>query len=409
MPLKKIAVSHSGKQHSYHLAKALLDLGCLEGFYTSSYVSQEWLQNLFLKSGNTFFTRRFRQGLSGPHIHSHWRFELAEFLMRKFLGKSAAVQDLVYRRDVDFDRMMASKMRDIAAGVFWGFQGSCHQSLQAARQSGKLAICELATAHVVQARTILSEETRLQPDWADSMDNLYFPPSYERRLEEEPHQADLVISASDFTTQTLVDSGVNAAKIRKLSLGFEAAQIPFSEDARNFENRPLKILYAGTITQRKGVSYLLEAAAEWEHKRDIELHMVGGIQGSGKAFGKLKHRCIYHPPVSQAEIFRMYNEFDVLVLPTLFEGFGLVLVEAMAAGIPVIATAHSMAPDLIDEGKNGWLIPIRDAAAIKDRVQLLRNLDNSAYSQMRRNARQTALRFTWDAYGQNLSELVATF
>jgi len=406
MPSKKIAVSHAGKQHSYHLAKALLDLSQLDGFYTSSYVGAEWLQQFFLKTGNTFFTRRFKEGLSGPKIHSHWRFEMAEFFARKFQGKSQKVQDLVYRRDMEFDQMLARQMPGIAADIFWGFQGSCHESLQAAKNSGKLAVCELATAHVVQARKILSEEAALQPDWADSIDNLYFPAAYEKRLEQEPHLADLVISASDFTSYTLRESGIPENKIRKLSLGFESAHIPFSEDLGDFSRRPLRLLYAGTITQRKGVSYLLDAAESWAGRKDIELHMVGGIQGSGSSFFKRKHLCRYQPAVSQQQLFRMYTEYDALILPTVFEGFGLVIVEAMAAGLPVIATPHSMAPDVVENGKNGWIIPIRDSAAIAGRVEELRQLDNDAYRNLRIQARQSALRFTWEAFAGNLRDLI---
>ncbi len=403
---KKITLSHAGKQHSYHLAKALLDLRQLEGFYTSSYVSPAWLQKLFTQSGNQFFTRRFKEGLSSPFVHSHWHFELAEFIARKFQGKSQAVQDLVYKRDTDFDRMMARKIPDLKADVFWGFQGSCFDSLKAAKDSGKLAVCELATAHVVQARKILAEEARLQPEWADSIDNLYFPAAYEKRLEEEPHRADIVISASDFTTRTLTDSGIAAEKIRKLSLGFEAAHIPFSTEARNFEERPLRLLYAGTLTQRKGLSYLLEAAESWAGGKEVELHLVGGIQGSGKAFEKRRQLVHYRPAVSQAEMFQLYTEFDALILPTLFEGFGLVLVEAMAAGLPVIATSHSMAPDIVEQGSNGWIIPIRDEAAIRDAVQQLRSLDDEAYSAMRRAARTSALQFTWENYAHKLAEML---
>ena len=403
---KKIVVSHAGKQHSYHLAKALLDLGRLDGFFTSSYVTSAWLQSLITKSGNTFFSRRFKEGLASPYVFSHWKFELAEFLARKIQGKSESVQNLVYQRDVDFDRMMAGKLRRMDAEIFWGFQGSCHESLLAAKESGMLAVCELATAHVVSSKRILAEEARLHPEWANSMDNLYFPPAYEKRLEEEPHRADFVVSASDFTTQTLVESGVPPGKIVKLPLGFELNHIPWSEEDRDFENRPLRLLYAGTITQRKGVSYLLEAAESWAGKGEIELHMMGGIQGSGEAFAKRKHLCHYHPPVSQAELFSRYREYDALILPTLFEGFGLVIVEAMAAGLPVIATPHSMAPDVVEDGVNGWIIPVRSPEAIQIRVEELRNLSSAKYRKMRQSARKSALGFTWERFAGNLSELV---
>jgi len=402
---QKFTVSHAGKQHSYHLAFALRMLDKLQGFYTSSYIEQAWLQKLILDSGNQFFTRRFKEGLSAPFVFSHWSFEMKETILRKLQGKSLAVQNQVYQRDVDFDLMMAKKLHQIKSSHYWGFQGSCHASLSAAKGSGKITICELATAHVVQAKKILLEEAKLQTDWADSIDNLYFPPAYEKRLEEEPQIADLVIAASGFTKWTLTESGIPDEKIKVLPLGFEAEKIPFILPKTSFSKRPLRLLFAGTATQRKGISYLMEAMKSIGQTRDIELHIVGGIQGSGTAFWKNKDCFTYHPAVSQYEMFRLYQEFDALVLPTVFEGFGLVIVEAMAAGLPVITTPHSMGPEVIESGKNGWLIPIRDPKAIQNAILSLRELNDDQYLQMRQNARDSALAFTWSRYAENLKLL----
>ena len=399
---QKFTVSHAGKQHSYHLAYALRMFEKLQGFYTSSYIEQAWLQKLIAQSGNQFFTRRFKEGLAGPFVHSHWGFELKETIMRKLQGKSLAVQNQVYQRDVDFDQMMARKLPGIESSHFWGFQGSCHASLNAAKDTGKVAICELATAHVVQAKKILSEEAKLQPDWADSIDNLYFPPAYEKRLEEEPQRADIVIAASGFTKWTLTESGIPEKKIKVLPLGFEAEKIPFILPETGFSKRPLRLLFAGTATQRKGISYLMDAMKLIGQTPDIELHIVGGVQGSGTAFWKNKECFTYHNAVSQYEMFRLYQAYDALVLPTVFEGFGLVIVEAMAAGLPVITTSHSMGPEVIESEKNGWLIPIRDAKAIEKAIISLRNLDDDQYLQMRQNARNSALAFTWNRYAENL-------
>jgi glycosyltransferase involved in cell wall biosynthesis len=329
--------------------------------------------------------------------------------MRKFQGKSKAVQDQVYQRDVDFDLMMAQKLSKIESSHFWGFQGSCHSSLHAAKNAGKTAICELATAHVVAAKKILAEEARLQPDWADSIDNLYFPPAYEKRLEEEPHMADFVVAASAFTKWTLTESGINETKIKVLPLGFEADKIPFKLPTDYISKRPLKLLFAGTVTQRKGISYLLKAMESFGNQRDIELHIVGGIQGSGKAFQNYKSYCIHHQPVSQYEMFRLYQNYDALILPTIFEGFGLVIVEAMAAGLPVITTKHSMGPEIIEEGKNGFIIPIRNEKAIEETILKMRGLDQNQFMAMRQESRNAALKFTWDRYAKNLELLCSGF
>lgn len=402
---QKFTVSHAGKQHSYHLAHALFQLEKLEGFYTSSYVEQKWLQDLILKSGNQIFTRRFKEGLSSPFVHAHWQFELKETLMRKLQGKSMAVQNQVYQRDVDFDKMISKKLKHLKSTHFWGFQGSCHASVLSANENGKVSICELATAHVVQAKKILAEESRLQPDWADSIDNLYFPAKYEKRLEEEPQNAQIVIAASGFTKWTLLESGIEEKKIKVLPLGFEAEKIPFQLPESDISNRPIRILFAGTATQRKGISYLMEAMRSLGKTREIELHIIGGIQGSGKALWQNKEWFQYHPAVSQNEMFKFYNQFDALVLPTIFEGFGLVIVEAMAAGLPVITTSHSMGPEIIESGKNGWLIPIRNAEAILNSILDLRQMNNDQFLNLRQAARNSALDFTWDRYQKRLGLL----
>lgn len=409
MAEQKFTVSHAGKQHSYHLAKALLDLGLLEGFYTSSYVTNRWLQQWILRQQNDFLMRRFKAGLHAPFVHSHWSFEWKEWVMRKVQGKSQAVQNQVYKRDSDFDDMMARKISRLHSTHFWGFQGSCRATLEAARNAGKTAICELATAHVVQAKKILTEEQLLHPDWADSIDNLYFPSAYERRLEEEPQVADWVIAASRFTSWTLTESGIPKSKIKLLPLGFEVDKIPFQLSGDGFSNRPLRLLFAGTITQRKGIAYLLEAMEKLHWPVEIELHFVGGIQGNGKAFASQKGKSIHHPALGQYEMFQQYQYFDALILPTVFEGFGLVIVEAMAAGLPVITTPHSMGPDVIIEEKNGWLVPIRDVGALARAISSLRGQTDDSFMAMRHAARQAALQFTWDQYAINLASMVREF
>ena len=283
---QKFTVSHAGNQHCYHLAYALRMLEKLQGFYTSSYIEQAWLQKLIVQSGNQFFTRRFKEGLAGPFVHSHWGFELKETIMRKLQGKSLAVQNQVYQRDVDFDQMMARKLPGIESSHFWGFQGSCHASLNAAKDTGKVAICELATAHVVQAKKILSEEAKLQPDWADSIDNLYFPPAYEKRLEEEPQRADIVIAASGFTKWTLTESGIPEKKIKVLPLGFEAEKIPFILPETGFSKRQARCAEPANSTKWEG-SNCIARAPDYP---DDPLAGAGGIPEAHRRFARSSER-----------------------------------------------------------------------------------------------------------------------
>jgi len=404
----KITLSHSGKQHSYHVAKALYDFGLLDVFYTSSYIRNAKMQNYLMRKGNTYWTRRFIEGLSGDAVNSNWRFELKEIIYRKMYGKSSLTQEAVYKRDMNFDAYVARELKKRKSEVFWGFQGSCYESLQSAKQSGKIAVCELATAHITEAKRILGEEANLHPEWADSIDNLVFKPEYENRLCREPHIADFAIAASQFTKQSLLNDGVAEKKIIVLPLGFDIAHIQFVEQSDDIEARPLKLLYAGTVTQRKGIKYLLEAMT-CLNSINAELHIIGGIQGSGKALDAYKRHFTYKPAVSQFELFKLYSQYDALVLPTVFEGFGLVIVEAMAAGLPVITTPNSIGTELISNNLNGYIVPIRNTKAIVDSIVELRSKNKHEYLQMRREARKSAEKFSWNVYSERLKTIVNVF
>jgi glycosyltransferase involved in cell wall biosynthesis len=95
----------------------------------------------------------------------------------------------------------------------------------------------------------------------------------------------------------------------------------------------------------------------------------------------------------------------VFVFPSLFEGFGLVLLEALAMGLPVITTAHTAGPDLIHEGVEGFIVPIRDSTAIAERLELLHR-EPARLAEMSRQARLRASEFSWGNYEETLAACV---
>jgi len=408
-----IILSHSGKQHSYQVAAAMYELGVLERFYTSSYVTSAWIQQYLGSGSNNLLSRRFIPGLPSGMVDANWRFELPEIILRKLSGKSRRVQEAVYRRDVKFDSYMAEKLKNRiynssgSKQFFWGFQGSCHASLASAEYAGLETVAELSTAHVTAAKKILGEEAKLHPEWAGSIDNLVFPKEYELRLTEEPLLAQHVVAASSFTMATLLEAGVPGDRISLLPLGADTGHIHYRERVDDrISRRPLRLLYAGTITQRKGIVYLLEAVRKLGKESGVELHIIGGIQGDDGPLKSYSDCFTLHGAVSQEELFIKYGEFDALVLPTVFEGFGLVIVEAMAAGLPVITTEHSIGPEVIIDGENGFIIPIRDVDALVNAISALREKDDDTFAMMRKQARESATGYSWERYRMRLWEIL---
>jgi glycosyltransferase involved in cell wall biosynthesis len=105
--------------------------------------------------------------------------------------------------------------------------------------------------------------------------------------------------------------------------------------------------------------------------------------------------------VPHAALNTYYSSASVLVFPSLVEGFGLVLLEAMASGIPIITTCNTAGPDIIADGVEGFIIPIRDVESLKEKLEWCYRHPQEL-AEMGRSARQTAEKLTWNRYRQKL-------
>lgn len=127
-------------------------------------------------------------------------------------------------------------------------------------------------------------------------------------------------------------------------------------------------LTAGTRSLRKGVHYLLKAWRRLAPAGDVELWLVGKMSLAPRLLEKLPGRVVVRPSVPHQELFEIYRRASVLVFPSLCEGFGMVITEAMANGLPVITTSSTAGPDLIESGKNGFIVPIRDSEKLAETI-----------------------------------------
>jgi glycosyltransferase involved in cell wall biosynthesis len=103
---------------------------------------------------------------------------------------------------------------------------------------------------------------------------------------------------------------------------------------------------------------------------------------------------VWHGVVSQPELFAAFQSAAFLVLPTLCDGFGSVVPEALANGLPVITTTNAGAADVIEEGRNGFVVPPADSGALADRIEWCLSHPMELIK-MRRNSVMTARRWTW--------------
>ncbi len=272
------------------------------------------------------------------------------------------------------------------------------KSFRAARDRNLQRIYDLPIGYWRVGQRIYAEEAEREPEWVTTLTGTLDSAEKLARKDDELRLATRVIVASTFTKQTLADSPCTA----KIDIVPYGAPSPISDDIARPSNR-LKVLFAGSLGQRKGLSYLLAAIEKLNGA--AELTLLGRKANTGCApleAAVRKHRWI--PTLTHAAVLREMQAHDVLVLPSLFEGFGLVILEAMAQGTPVITTDHTAGPDIIQDGVDGFLVPIRSADAIAEKLELL-GKDRERLMSMKQAAKRKAQSHGWQVYRQRLVEV----
>ncbi|RYG30159.1 MAG: glycosyltransferase family 1 protein, partial [Chitinophagaceae bacterium] len=221
---------------------------------------------------------------------------------------------------------------------------------------------------------------------------------------EEARLADYLLCPSNHVAHSFVQYGFPPEK---------CIVIPYGANTRHFHPKPVKgehfkILFVGSIGVRKGVVYLLEALEMLQRHHVVECVFIGRLEEQFRPiFNQYRHLFTHVPHVPHQELVDYYNQASVFVFPSLDEGMALVQLEAMACGLPVICTPNSGGDSVVEEGQNGFVVPIRDPAALAEKISLL--LENPALRQsMSAKARAKAEAFSWDVYGDRLAAFLSS-
>jgi starch synthase len=307
--------------------------------------------------------------------------------------------DAIYR---SFDRHVASRLHDIAGlQAVYGYEWSSFHTFRKARSLGLRCIYELPIGYWRAAREIFQEEAHINPEWASSLTGLQDSATKQACKDQELNSADLVIVASEYVRTTLVAYNACSAPIAVVPYG---APPPLSIPPPTSYDGPLRVLYVGSLGQRKGLSYALDAVSALGDQ--VTLTLIGKPTAPDcvplQAALQRHHwiRSLPHP-----QILHQMRCHDVLLFPTLFDGFGLVITEALSQGLPVITTRHSGGPECIRDGVEGFIVPIRDSNAIAERLQqLIENRHELA--RMRMSCLHRASEMAWGHYEQGLRSVV---
>ncbi|HTJ29745.1 MAG TPA: glycosyltransferase family 4 protein [Acidobacteriaceae bacterium] len=412
MGSSKVIVSHpTGNANVTAVVNALYEDQLLEVFYTCVvWRPESALARLTPSALRLMLQRRARVQLPPKLV----RTKPARELMRTLLiragkkhwvsGEASAFSiDAVYR---SVDKMVARELvqhRD-ARAVYAYEDGALHQ-FSKAKQLGLRRLYDLPIGYWKVNREISLEESDLQPEWSGTLNGLMDSDVKLERKDREIADADEIFVASSFTKKTLESypgwaSGA-AKPVHVITYGTPKPTV--ASRPLTTRTTPLKVIYVGSLGQRKGISYL--AAAIRSLGPAVTLTLVGRKNGKSDALDRFcaSHRWMDSLP--HAQILEEMSRHDVLVFPSLFEGFGLVIGEALSQGVPVITTAHTGGPDIMRDGKDGFIVPIRDSQAIAERLLQLHD-DRELLKQMSESALERAGTLDWQFYKQRTAALV---
>jgi D-inositol-3-phosphate glycosyltransferase len=201
--------------------------------------------------------------------------------------------------------------------------------------------------------------------------------------------------------------GADAEKVTVIPLGvdlerFQPLAKQAARDALGLKNERI-VLFVGRLEPLKGVDILINAAAMIESDVDCSVIIVGGDESSDAQMQELRnlarangieHRVAFVGAVDHEQLPLYYNAADVCVVPSHYESFGLVAIEAMASGVPVVASRVGGLTGTVKDGETGYLIPWLCPEPFAERIELL--LDNEPLRQsLGQAAREAVTRYRW--------------
>jgi glycosyltransferase involved in cell wall biosynthesis len=357
------------KFHAFHLARELERRGMLARIITG-------FPGLALKAERRWIEPRKLLALGEP--------QLLLWGLQKF---GLEVPDAGYRQALLFDWRASRCLPECDIVVAWS--GYALRTLRAARARGIRPVLKRGSCHILEQEAILVEEFARWNYPAQAIDA-----RMRQRELDEYAAADRITVPSTFAQRSFLQRGFAAEQVWVTPDGVDLEY--FSPGPAGEPGEALRVLFAGGISLRKGVQYLMEAARCLGPRAPLRIVLAGGLmEGGRECLQRYAGEYDYRGFVSQAALRELYRQSDVLVLPSVEEGFGVVIAEAMACGVPAIATANSAGPDLIRDGVDGFIVPARDVEALADRLARLWQAPELR-AEMGARARQGIGRFTWE-------------
>lgn len=375
----KIAIIVGGKFHAFNLAQQLESANCLSQIITSYPSSSLKEYGIFKPKINSIIIKEILMKFFSKFFFIETFFNYEDFLCEMFAKKASKLINL---KDLD---------------VIIGWSSFSKETFIRSKNLNCIKVLERGSSHIQFQEKVLRkeyEEINIKP-------KLPSKKIIERELIEY-ELADFISVPSEFVKKTFIEYGINENKIIKTPYGVDLNEFNF-ENIKRPENDNFRIISTGTVSVRKGSHKLINAFRELA-LNNAELIFVGPIENSFKKVLKKYdslNNIIFVKKQKQKDLKYFYNKSDLFILNSIEDGFGMVIPQAMACGLPIICSENTGGSEMVDNGINGFILPVKDNDKLKSKISEFYN-NRSKLKQFSNNALKKARNLSWDSYGNEI-------
>lgn len=407
----RAAVFHPGTQHSWQTALALQQLQRLEWYATSIFYQPDRFPYSLEKvlpaplAGRLHREfRRFRHDGIDPDLVR--TSGITEWVER--IAMRAGARSLAQRIDAYGNRRFVSHLaRDVASDrrfALWGYSASSLSTFQLGKEHGRTCILDRTNGDFAIYNAMMDDLAQTHAEWFVPTERKVAQSTIDNDRQEYA-LADQIVVGSSFARGTLIDATGDpaiAAKTRVLNYCYDEALFEQLAPPRPVDPaKPVKFLFLGLVIPRKGIHLVLDAIARIPASA-AELTIVGDLQVPRELFAQYADRITYLPTVARADVPAIMAAHDVFLLPSYFEGAGITLYEALAAGCALIQSDRCA--DAVTE-ETGILLERLDADSLY--AAMMTAIDDRALlGQWRANAQTRARVFSFARYRENIAQLL---
>lgn len=407
----KVIVAHPGQQHSYQAAIALKEKGMLYRYVTTVYDSPN---SLMMRVGKRFMKRdnlKRAQGRKNELLDGNvTQFcELYGLMLLLILRLDKTKKRVFYNKFNQFvSRRFGRKVADYAikhevdAVICYDTSSAeCFRILEK-KAPNIIRILDNAAPNrygLCKEYHRIDEESHIFEKQRDTFKEYLLDEKKAEPYREEAKLAHCHIVASSFSKRMLVNAGISADRIAVIPYGFETKHR--KQDVHRNEMDKLRFLFVGEISPQKGIYDYIAVAQKFYGL--AEFHAAGGgverLPVADKS--NFEHSIVYHGFLTKDQLFELYQQCDVFVFPSLGDGFGFVVLEALSFGLPVICSRNSVGEDIIRDQYNGLLINAGDSTQLAEKIKWF--VENRSFlDSMKKNAVESALQYSWSRYAKDI-------